>query len=412
MRLHSIRPHQSIQHWLLAFLVGFAMLFSTGLHTTPASAAAGSNILFTHERLQPGERLVSDGGRYHLVMQSDGNLVIYANDTPIWATNTAGRPGAWLGMQGDGNLVMYHNGVAVWDSATAGSGVWLVMQADGNLVLYTADNRALWSSGTAGIKGTTLFTHERLQPGERLVSDGGRYHLVMQSDGNLVIYANDTPIWPTNTAGRPGAWLGMQGDGNLVMYHNDVAIWATGTSGSGVRLVMQTDGNLVLYTPEGRALWCSKCGAPTNDRVALARYIRDTSRVALLTTQLSGLRDGADARSNIVDTANGGPAKRSSYRTAPGGSVYLRVSMLKGMVEVSKGYTYRVTAIAGAEHSSGSKHYYGLAFDADTINGVRVSSSNPYYKAFMNACRANGATEVLGPGNAYHSTHVHCGWSN
>ncbi len=131
------------------------MLFGTGLHTTPASAAAGSNILFTHERLQPGEKLVSDGGRYHLVMQGDGNLVIFANGTPIWATGTNGRSGAWLGMQGDGNLVMYHNGVAVWATGTnPNSDVRLVMQTDGNLVLYTPEGRALWCSKCGAGAGT------------------------------------------------------------------------------------------------------------------------------------------------------------------------------------------------------------------------------------------------------------------
>ncbi len=268
MRLHSIRPHRSIHHWLLAFLVGFATLFSAVEQTTPASAAAGTNTLYANERLQPGEKLISADGRYHLVMQGDGNLVLYANGTAIWSTRTNGKSGASLVMQGDGNLVLYHNGVAVWATGTnPNSGVRLVMQTDGNLVLYTPDNRVLWSSGTAGIKGTTLYTHERLQPGQSLVSNGRQYRLLMQRDGNLVIYANSAAIWATGTNGKSGASLVMQGDGNLVLYHNGVAVWATGTNpNSGVRLVMQTDGNLVLYTPDNRALWSSK--SSTSSRLA------------------------------------------------------------------------------------------------------------------------------------------------
>ncbi|MEU9503960.1 hypothetical protein [Streptomyces sp. NPDC048196] len=32
-------------------------------------------------------------------------------------------------------------------------------------------------------------------------------------------------------------------------------------------------------------------------------------------------------------------------------------------------------------------------------------------RALMAACRKLGAREALGPGNAGHSTHGHCGWS-
>ncbi len=157
---------------------------------------------------------------------------------------------------------------------------------------------------------------------------------------------------------------------------------------------------------------CSTGTTSGTTRVELARYIRDSSRISLYTIQVSGVNDGADARSNIVATANGQMAKRSSYGTAPGGYTYLQVSMLKGMKAASASYTIRVTSIAGGSHSSGSAHYYGRAFDVDRINGIAVSSSNPYFRSLMNSCKANGASLVLGPGNAGHSSHVHCQWSS
>jgi len=47
--------------------------------------------------------------------------------------------------------------------------------------------------------------------------------------------------------GRPKD-LVMQKDGNLVMYREDgQAMWATGTSGDKNSLVIQGDGNLVIY---------------------------------------------------------------------------------------------------------------------------------------------------------------------
>ena len=54
-------------------------------------------------------------------------------------------------------------------------------------------------------------------------------------------------------------WLSVQPDGNAVLYRsNGAAVWSTGTSsGSGsVRMVMQNDGNLVVYRGS-RATWSS-----------------------------------------------------------------------------------------------------------------------------------------------------------
>ena len=52
------------------------------------------------------------------------------------------------------------------------------MQADGNLVLYDATNRPRWATGTNG----------------RAIT-----HVVMQPDGNLVIYRNKTAVWASDT---------------------------------------------------------------------------------------------------------------------------------------------------------------------------------------------------------------------
>ncbi len=84
----------------------------------------------------------------------------------------------------------------------------------------------------------------------------------MQEDGNLVIYLIEQwrPIWATDTGGAGNSnYLLMQKDGNLVLYANDgSALWDTGTYGrGGKRLAMQDDGNLVIYDEGGRAVWAS-----------------------------------------------------------------------------------------------------------------------------------------------------------
>jgi zinc D-Ala-D-Ala carboxypeptidase len=150
--------------------------------------------------------------------------------------------------------------------------------------------------------------------------------------------------------------------------------------------------------------------AAASARVSLAKTILRSHRIALATTHPSGVRDNANARQNIVDTAEGRRAHRSCYGTAPCGSVYLNVSMLRGMAALRRSFTFRVSEIAGGSHSPSSRHYAGKAFDVDVLDGQAVSASNPHVRTFMARCRALGAVEVLGPGDPGHATHLHCGW--
>ena len=113
---------------------------------------------------------------------------------------------------------------------------------------------------------------------------------------------------------------------------------------------------------------CSTTEADEQMRTALGQTLWDRyldGRLELLPVQVSGRNDGADARSNIADTALGRQAKRSSYETAPGGRVSLSFSLLEGMVELGNDFDFRVTALAGGSHSSRSRHYLGVALDVD-----------------------------------------------
>lgn len=113
---------------------------------------------------------------------------------------------------------------------------------------------------------------DRLNPDQILTSDqeiksnNGKASLIMQGDGNLVLYetrpGGRQALWASdtwNTPGAPGSRAIMQGDGNLVVYTPDnKPIWASDTSGNpGAYLVMQDDGNAVIYTPDSRPLWAS-----------------------------------------------------------------------------------------------------------------------------------------------------------
>lgn len=146
------------------------------------------------------------------------------------------------------------------------------------------------------------------------------------------------------------------------------------------------------------------------ERETLAQSILNNSRITLATVHVSGVRDNATARQNIIDTIAGKRAARSSYGNAPGRSVFLDPRMLNGMLSLAQSYTYSVSEIAGGSHSPTSRHYDGVAIDVNYINGVHVGSGSSRDRAFMQKCRDLGADQVFGPGDSGHSRHIHCAW--
>ncbi|MET8545748.1 hypothetical protein ABZW03_34690 [Kitasatospora sp. NPDC004799] len=69
---------------------------------------------------------------------------------------------------------------------------------------------------------------------------------------------DDEPLYQGWHVDSPTTRLIMQTDGNLVIYTNynypglTKAIWAMNTYGCGYKAVMQSDGNLVVYAADGR----------------------------------------------------------------------------------------------------------------------------------------------------------------
>jgi hypothetical protein len=124
---------------------------------------------------------------------------------------------------------------------------------------------AVAAGGSGGSGGTGILkAGQELKAGQSLYSPSGQYQLIMQGDGNLVIYSGGSAIWNTGTEGTGTSnYLAMQGDGNLVVYTSaNKAVWNSGTEGTGTSnyLAMQNDGNLVVYTSNGTAEWSSKYG--------------------------------------------------------------------------------------------------------------------------------------------------------
>ena len=99
--------------------------------------------------------------------------------------------------------------------------------------------------------GSKLLPGSLLTSGSWLESPNGMYRLVMQRDGNLVLYGKGVVVWASDTAYHPGAAAVMQRDGNLVVYQGHNSIWSSGTDrpgDSGSALVLENDGNVVIYS--------------------------------------------------------------------------------------------------------------------------------------------------------------------
>lgn len=119
------------------------------LYSSPTVPPPGPDKLLPGEQLTNGQSIKSTDNRFAFVMQSDGNLVLYKFNVPLWSSNTHGLPVTRCIMQTDGNLVLYDNlNRARWSSGTNGNpGAWLVAQNDGNVVIYR-NSSPLWSTQT------------------------------------------------------------------------------------------------------------------------------------------------------------------------------------------------------------------------------------------------------------------------
>ncbi len=103
-------------------------------------------------------------------------------------------------------------------------------------------------------KGTTMVR------GDIRHSADGLWSLRLDATGFLTIRDTDGIVWAAYTANRQGTRLVMQGDGNLVLYRDNTngtvtAIWSTFTDGNpGAVAVLGTDGKLRILSASGSAL--------------------------------------------------------------------------------------------------------------------------------------------------------------
>lgn len=205
------------------------------------------------------------------------------------ARSSAGRPFAWLGPWQVAALIALAASVAAVAYALGSSDGDSSAPADiGPTSATLADVDTEGSTPTQSQSTTVSLEsddsdtgdgdphvgrRDGLDSGEWLYADDerrsadGRWLLLLQSDGNLVVEDEwnpaDPPIWATGTSGYSGARAVMQPDGNFVIFdystgENRGPVYSTGTHDNpGATLTIQNDGAVVIRSRAGAQLFNS-----------------------------------------------------------------------------------------------------------------------------------------------------------
>jgi hypothetical protein len=138
-------PTRRAPYGVLAAAAAFVTLATT-------ASAAPSSTLAERQTLPSGQSLSSPSGQYLFAMGRDGNLTLTARRQVLWASRTAGNPGARLTLQPDGDVVVYSSRNApLWASnlrGPLGARYHLTVQDDGNVVVYSAAGKPLAATRT------------------------------------------------------------------------------------------------------------------------------------------------------------------------------------------------------------------------------------------------------------------------
>jgi hypothetical protein len=188
-------------------LVIYAEVWQAGTYATPSpgpfppQTCVIGTILHAPQTMQVNQCIISPKGQYLLLLNSGGPLFIYdlAHNVGTWGAPGSNNGGNTASLQSDGNFVVYNSSnTALWSSGTSGTGANLLdMEDDGRIILY----RPVWQSNTGGgwnfapvnphpscdVGLGTGWTGV-LGVGQCFVSPNGRFELLLQSDGELVIY--------------------------------------------------------------------------------------------------------------------------------------------------------------------------------------------------------------------------------
>ncbi|MCW2530246.1 MAG: D-mannose binding lectin [Pseudonocardiales bacterium] len=382
---------------------------STG---NPDPSVTGPNLvnaatLTSGKTLTDGQSLTSANGLWSFFMQDDGTLAVYGPGGILhWTSNTPNHAGAKLTLI-DGNLAATSvTGVKYFSTGTT-TGSTLIMQDDGNLVLYSAGSAVLWVTTPSSPRPNgAIFQGDKLTAGQSVFSASGAFTLTQQDDGNLVLYGGGVARWSANTRGR-AAYTVLQTDGNLVVYSSSGApLFYTGTvtfAKVGSRLTVQDDGNLVLSDADGTPVWATtySAAAPPGYQPTLAappsstsRYVRNLSSNQTANAAIMSREGCADAQAN------------------PGGRAYLGLLDFGAQIDTGNGLGVILTVtsirLTNAAVISAVRSYidgYVGCRAMPSYLTVAVGTNNDGSNAFLG--RGGGAlwaSAVINPLSAYAAT--------
>lgn len=184
----------------------------------------GDWVLPNQQIFQSGDYLVSRNGRYRLTMSNDSQLMLFEDGNHIWTaddkqphslsiklqTNEKGTPYFYITNSG---FLINPGSKRQWIAESSHSkdkSVWsnthLVLQDDGNIVIQ--DSRRVWPKTDYPFQLDKLLPFpvpkgEFIQTGQKY--EAGDHYLVLQDDGNLVIYnPSNTPTWQSSTGTHGG----------------------------------------------------------------------------------------------------------------------------------------------------------------------------------------------------------------
>ncbi|NEQ66367.1 MAG: AAA family ATPase [Symploca sp. SIO2D2] len=166
-KLTGIKNWQSIQNIpleLKRLLQGMQNPKSVPSSPSKIITVSKKNTLLVGEKLVASrgkeDRITSPNRCFNLVLQEDGNLVLYNNKIrkSIWASNTDGKPVRYALFSKEGYLALYGygDGEIVWqrpslNEDTNNEESRLVIQDDGNVVIYKSrlNNQVIWATNTS-----------------------------------------------------------------------------------------------------------------------------------------------------------------------------------------------------------------------------------------------------------------------
>lgn len=218
--------------------------------------------------LVPGSSLVSPSGSTRLAMQSDGNLVLSRSGAVRWASSTY-EPGSRTHLHPSGELRVVAPGGAVrWRSGSVGHGVERLVVTDDGVASVLSGSWAatrrltsitpIWRSTTGPLHIHRIGHGHSLSAGQALRSRNGRHRLVMQTDGNLVLYNDGRPSWQSGSRDPSGRARALfSGDGNLAVIGGDgrVRYNATVEGRGGQQLAVRDTGPAVVLRRDGSEVW-------------------------------------------------------------------------------------------------------------------------------------------------------------